>query len=478
MQNVAAKILADFLARIQQAGIWHADNGLISAVSGGPDSLGLALVAAAYADAHACRHKVLIIDHKLRPASTEQAQATAQILRARGIKTQIKQLPASPPTTGLQAYARAHRLDYLADAARPSALVLFAHHRGDQAETVALRLETSSSLHGLAGIAALRYYKGVLFGRPFLTLDKADLAEVPRHAGLTPIEDPSNANPAFRRVAYRQHFARAPQLARNLLRLQLCAAHVSDRLEGQIDDWIAQHVTHYFRLQLYCPLAAFNAESAGTRYHLLRRLLAMISASAYPPATKAIDRLRARLESGQGGTLSGCVLYIAGKNLVIMAEAGRPPPPILPIKAGQWAVFDKRWLVYSQIDGVIKRAWQQSGRMVGRMDCEGQKHPQKSHVPPPPTHLPPAPYRPRQMRALMPILHSLDNQVINAYLRSRYDAKILPKHLSADHLSWGLSRGLSRGSSWGHPFMVWPLICDGRLHTLDFAGQIRHVSAR
>ena len=97
-------------------------------------------------------------------AVTVQAQ-----MRRRGITTEILAINRPKPAAGHQAWARHYRLDMLAThARRKQACVLFGHHVGDQQETIAMRLARGSGLHGLAGIAPLRFYKGALFARPFI----------------------------------------------------------------------------------------------------------------------------------------------------------------------------------------------------------------------------------------------------------------------------------------------------------------------
>jgi tRNA(Ile)-lysidine synthase len=66
------------------------------------------------------------------------------------------------------------------------------HTADDQAETVLLNLLRGAGLDGLAGIRPDRR-------RPLLGLRRSETSAVCAEAGLTPVDDPSNADPAFRR---------------------------------------------------------------------------------------------------------------------------------------------------------------------------------------------------------------------------------------------------------------------------------------
>jgi tRNA(Ile)-lysidine synthase len=69
--------------------------------------------------------------------------------------------------------------------------VLTGHTADDQAETVLLNLLRGAGLDGLAGMSPERH--------PILGLRRAETRALCVDEGLTPVEDPSNLDPAFRR---------------------------------------------------------------------------------------------------------------------------------------------------------------------------------------------------------------------------------------------------------------------------------------
>ncbi|MEI6202496.1 MAG: ATP-binding protein, partial [Enhydrobacter sp.] len=73
---------------------------LAVAVSGGRDSLALALLANDWAKARGGAIVALIVDHGLRPAAAREAEATRELLARRGIDAAILRWRGAKPTHG------------------------------------------------------------------------------------------------------------------------------------------------------------------------------------------------------------------------------------------------------------------------------------------------------------------------------------------------------------------------------------------
>lgn len=185
------------------------------AVSGGPDSLALLLLAHG---ALPGRVLAATVDHGLRPESPAEAHAVAALCRRIGVPHEIAHVHVA--AGNLQERARAARYAALcASFARRGARVFAtAHHAEDQAETVLMRLARGSGLAGLAGIRARRTIASpaptgdCLVVRPLLAWRRAELAGVLSAAGVEAAEDPSNADPRFDRVRMRERLAAMPWL--------------------------------------------------------------------------------------------------------------------------------------------------------------------------------------------------------------------------------------------------------------------------
>jgi len=114
---------------------------LAVAVSGGRDSLALALLADQWARARDGHAVGLIVDHGLRAEAAGEASATSDLLARHGIDVEILRWDGEKPAHGLQEAARAarYRLLFAACRARGILHLLVAHHADDQAETVVMR---------------------------------------------------------------------------------------------------------------------------------------------------------------------------------------------------------------------------------------------------------------------------------------------------------------------------------------------------
>ncbi|MDQ0510334.1 tRNA lysidine(34) synthetase TilS [Ancylobacter amanitiformis] len=203
---------------------------LLLAVSGGPDSTALLLLAARWRRLRDTPADLFVatVDHGLRPQARAEARAVGRLARALGLDHAVLELPAPLPATRLQEAARHARYDLLLDHARAigASAIATAHTRDDQAETVLFRLMRGSGLSGLGGIPTERAMGGVRLIRPLLGIDKADLVALCRQAGVAFADDPSNQDARFARARLR---ALLPLLAREGLNAERFA-----RLAGRM----------------------------------------------------------------------------------------------------------------------------------------------------------------------------------------------------------------------------------------------------
>jgi tRNA(Ile)-lysidine synthase len=187
---------------------------LILAVSGGPDSTALLLLAARWRSARKSGPKLLAVtvDHGLRRASASEARAVKRLARTLGVPHRTLRWRGRKPATGLQEAARDARYRLLAGAARKAKAchVLTAHTLDDQAETVLIRMSRGSGLTGLGAMASSSPLAAgassgtaVMLVRPLLALPKARLVATLEHAGVGFADDPSNRDPRFTRARLR-----------------------------------------------------------------------------------------------------------------------------------------------------------------------------------------------------------------------------------------------------------------------------------
>ena len=228
----AARFAADLAALWPDA---ERSGPLGLAVSGGPDSLALLLIAQ---QAMPGRVAVASVDHGLRPEAAGEVALVERIAATRGIPFTPIKVALAPGN--VQARAREARYMALAHWAAASGLgaVATAHHADDQAETLLMRLNRGSGLAGLAGVRARTVIEDseVTLLRPLLGWRKAELASIVAAAGITPAQDPSNTNPDFDRTRLRARMAEADWL--DPVQIAASAAHLAEGWQAL--DWYAE----------------------------------------------------------------------------------------------------------------------------------------------------------------------------------------------------------------------------------------------
>ena len=266
------------------------------AVSGGPDSLALLLLAHAAGQAATA----LTVDHGLRAASAQEARFVAALAAARGIPHHILPVTVAAAGDGIQAAARAARYqamgDWCADAG--VGVLLTAHHVDDQAETLLMRLARGAGIGGLAGIRRERPLRaGVTLLRPLLGWKKADLVALVRAAGIDAVDDPSNRSTRYDRTAARALLAESPWMDAG--RIAASAAHLG-QAEAALD-WMAQRMLAE-RMTRQGDAICLNPDDLPDE--LVRRMLVLLFAAfGEAPDGPSLSRLAARLAAGSAATL-------------------------------------------------------------------------------------------------------------------------------------------------------------------------------
>jgi tRNA(Ile)-lysidine synthase len=336
--------LAELTAAFDAIGGFEARPFVAVALSGGPDSLALTILADRWVRQRGGRLAALTVDHGLRPESAEEAQAVAGWVAARGVEHHVLAWSGPKPATGIQEAARAARYGLLTDWCRAEGCLhlLTAHHREDQAETYLIRKRAGSGIDGLAGMSALRELAGVRLVRPLLAVPKARLAaflETERQPFLT---DPSNRNPLFERARLRRDTA-MKDIERVTAELRDYGRQRIAR-ERQLDRLLGSAVTlHPAGFAIIDPAAIEHAEAElGDR--LLGRVALCIGGSAYPLRRERVSRLRAGLVecSERARTLGSCRFIPWRGQLLVIRELSRAAPPIRLIP-GTELFWDRRF---------------------------------------------------------------------------------------------------------------------------------------
>ena len=277
------------------------------AVSGGPDSLALLLLAAA---ARPGEVEVATVDHGLRAESRDEADMVAGLCERLGVPHSTLAIEWDiPPTSAIQEQARILRYGALAGWSRDLGLgaVLTGHHLDDQAETIVMRLNRGSGVRGLAGMRRSAPLPGdpeQLLLRPLLGWRRSELEDICESAGVPPAIDTSNEDGKFERVRVRRGLAGADWLDRQALATS--AGHCAEANEAI--EWAA--AMEWDRSATSCEGEILYRPS-GAPTEIVRRIVARaveeLGTEGQPGDLKGreLDRLISELQAGKVATLRG-----------------------------------------------------------------------------------------------------------------------------------------------------------------------------
>ncbi len=342
---------------------------VLLAVSGGPDSLAmLYLVASAWrrADRPVSALRVVTIDHGLRAESFQEAAFVADHAATCGVACDVVRLPDPPgDLAGLQDAMRQRRLAIYAQIARtfPSnatVAVATAHTLDDQLETFWMRLARGSGVDGLAGIPPDRRldpFDDTRLVRPLLSIPKSRLMATLRARGVTWIEDPSNASPAFERVRVRQAMSGASAVTVAGLEIHHSALARSLGRLRRAEDALARAAHDVARnASLILPGGVFAAMRIApirdapmpVATRVIGALVVAISGRDVPVQRTKLERAVSELQAGQAGemavfTVGGCMIRVGSQICVITRELGRFTEGALRCRPPGPHVFDGRF---------------------------------------------------------------------------------------------------------------------------------------
>lgn len=186
------------------------------------------------------------VNHALQPSAQQWAEHCSRTCAALQMSCHVLQVDAAPASgESPEAAARHARYQALAGMLQPGDVLLTAHHRDDQAETLLLQLLRGAGPHGLAAMpVAATFGRGVHL-RPLLEFTHAELQNYASEQQLRWIEDPSNAETGFDRNYVRHEImprlaARWPAASSLLARSAGHAADAASLLDAMAHSDLAQ----------------------------------------------------------------------------------------------------------------------------------------------------------------------------------------------------------------------------------------------
>ncbi len=287
-------ILADQVRGIVQREIPRGASIAVG-LSGGIDSVVLLHLLVRGLRIAPARISAIHVNHQISPQAGRWAAFCRRLCRELGVTLRVVKVDV-PRGNSTEAAARAAR--YAVFAASGADVLMLAHNRDDQAETVLLQLLRGAGPRGLAGMPVLRPAATTMAPvlRPLLGVPRRTIAAHAQRYRLQWVEDDSNRDPAYLRN-FRRHQVmpvlerKVPGAGATLARAARHQAEASDLLDALAaqDLGAAGDIgTCCLPLALLRPLAPHRARNA-LRYFLRSNDVAM------PDADRLEELLRQAL---------------------------------------------------------------------------------------------------------------------------------------------------------------------------------------
>lgn len=220
----------------------HGFKRLLLAVSGGLDSICLAHYFIANREALGIEWlEIAHVHHGLREGTADRDAAFVEAFaRKHNVPFFLKKLDGvalKNAEGSLEENARDARYKALQDVAKNCDAIVTAHHAGDQAETIYMRLRRGTTLAGLRGIQEIRAVPGhdITIFRPFLNVTREELLTYARKNNLEWREDESNDDVTFARNKVRHDLLPHLEQECSGATEQLCRiAEIADRAYAKV----------------------------------------------------------------------------------------------------------------------------------------------------------------------------------------------------------------------------------------------------
>jgi tRNA(Ile)-lysidine synthase len=304
-----ARFRADVARLIDNAGTAR----FAVAVSGGPDSMAMLLLAAA---AFPGRVEAATVDHGLRAESGAEAALVAAHCAAIGIAHATLKVRVAG-RGNVSANARTARYAALAAwrTARGLDWLMTAHHADDQLETLIMRLNRGSGVGGLAGIRPISAH--VI--RPLLRWRQHELAALIEAAGVATVEDPSNRDDRYDRARLRKVLADIDWL--DPVAVAVSAENLADADAAIVSALELAETERLFQN----PDGSWRFDAEGLPREVARRAFVGCLRRLQPtaaPRGEAIDSALVALRQGRNFAIGKVLVAAKGTDWIF-----RPAPP-------------------------------------------------------------------------------------------------------------------------------------------------------
>ena len=299
-------------------------------VSGGVDSLSVLFFSQCYAIKHKAKLYPVIIDHKLRKESTNEAKNLKYKLKKNfGIDCKILSKKIPKIDKNIQSYARDLRYDLFLKECNKHNInyLLLGHHKDDLIENFFIRFLRGSGLKGLVSFdKSIIDYSGIKIVRPFLSISKKELIIINKKTFDFYVDDPTNNNDKFLRSRVRKLLINLDKDGLNFNKFYLTLKNLS-KSDQVIEFFVKKNIienSKYFKKdkKIILNQSFFNNPDEIILRSFSKAILLIGNKKNYPRGKKVVaivDSLKSS-EKNAKFTLSRCIIEKISDSVIIYPE--------------------------------------------------------------------------------------------------------------------------------------------------------------
>ncbi len=302
------------------------DNFIVS-ISGGPDSLALAFLSKIYSIDKRLTSRFVIVDHKLRVDSTNEAIKVKKLLKKFHINAEILTWIGKKPLNNIQSVARNERYKLLFEKCKKHKInnVLIGHHQDDVFENFFIRLLRGSGLKGLVSLGRKTQVSEISLLRPLLNFKKNDLIFLSNFVFDFYVEDPSNKDQKYQRIRIRKLIEDLDKNGLDKRKFNKTIKNLKNSNET-IKFYVKQNLLKNTHYSLKKSQLIINKDFFLQPYEIVFRSLTdsikLIGDKYYSVRGKKIDKIILQIQNDAffKGTLGGCIIKKVNQTLIISKE--------------------------------------------------------------------------------------------------------------------------------------------------------------
>ena len=319
-------------------------------VSGGPDSLSLAILINKYKTKYSLNIISFTVDLQLRLESKKEAEHVKIIMRKFSIEHKTLLWEGSKPKNNILELARIARYNIIKKACNKYKidLLMLGHHQNDQIETFIMRLEANSGLDGLACMKdktkIITNYGIINVFRPLLKFKKKELINICESENVEWINDPTNFDLKYKRTKARRIIKNS-----NICKDFNFSIIVFNKLKKNIDKILYNNIKKnvLFNNLGMCQIEEdyFINLPRLFKEKILNLLIKIIGGKKYPRKQTTLNKIIENiLNENKKNFTGGGVYFIRKKKIIILIRQYEPSIKNICLKS-KFSIWDRRFLV-------------------------------------------------------------------------------------------------------------------------------------